>query len=223
MKELDLDRYSIVYYNSLYLADISEYIKQRNCDVEYLEKTRYDVADLDETYLQSKIQPDGGVLWLKDKLTFRLYPILISELKYQGTNKGRQKNKLKAQAAGNAIERGGKYAVQLQSLFQYESSIFPYCMFVYGDDFSTDSNGLPNSVASQVCYAKLISMQPGLNKLNTVYTSDNIPNSYNHICKPYTIMAREDKWTSGEMVKILLQLSSDSIQYYINNVIPVVK
>ncbi len=55
------------------------------------------------------MKPDGGILAIKSSKDSTLtYPILISEVKNQGTNDLRAKEGLRQQAQGNAIERLGK-------------------------------------------------------------------------------------------------------------------
>lgn len=74
----------------------------------------------------SSIRPDGGILYIQgkpgDKLT---YPILIAEVKNQGTNVLRAKEGLPKQAKGNAIERLGKNLIGLRTALMRES-IFPF-------------------------------------------------------------------------------------------------
>jgi len=68
----------------------------------------------------SSIRPDGGILFLqsKEKDDPFTYPILISEVKNQGTNDIRLKEGLAKQAKGNAIERLGKNLIGLESVAQ---------------------------------------------------------------------------------------------------------
>ena len=65
-----------------------------------------------------------------------LYPILITEVKNQGTNALRIKEGLKEQARGNAIERLGKNVIGLRTALSSES-IFPFVCFGFGCDFSS--------------------------------------------------------------------------------------
>ena len=79
------------------------------------------VAELRHTYPDmgfhyhfgnSSIRPDGGILYIQGKAGDKLtYPILIAEVKNQGTNDLRAQEGLPKQARGNAIERLGKNAV----------------------------------------------------------------------------------------------------------------
>jgi type II restriction enzyme len=78
------------------------------------------------------MKPDGGILFaVKDKARI---PILIVEDKVQGTNDTLFEKKLKRQATGNAIERGGKNIRGAEMLFA-NTDIFPYILFASGCDF----------------------------------------------------------------------------------------
>jgi len=56
------------------------------------------------------MRPDGGILYIVTK-DEQKYPILITEMKNQGTNDLRLKEGKKKQAKGNAIERLGKNVI----------------------------------------------------------------------------------------------------------------
>lgn len=59
---------------------------------------------------RSAIRPDGGILFLRGQpKDAHSYPILIVEVKNQGTNTMRIKEGLAKQAKGNAIERLGDW------------------------------------------------------------------------------------------------------------------
>ena len=77
----------------------------------------------------SSIRPDGGILCIRGKPGDRLtYPILIAEVKNQGTNDLRAKEGLPRQARGTAIERLGKNLIGLRTALMRES-IFPFVCF----------------------------------------------------------------------------------------------
>ena len=72
-----------------------DFIKRKGVRKEF----NYEFAD-------RTIIPDGGILYLiKNKEKF---PLVIAEIKRQGTNKERLKEGKAKQATGNAIERLGK-------------------------------------------------------------------------------------------------------------------
>ena len=83
------------------------------------------------------MKPDGGFLYLLDKNSNK-YPILIVEMKKQGTNDEVIATKGKKQASGNAIERLGKNVIGLRTWMKNES-IFPFVCFGYGWDFKPES------------------------------------------------------------------------------------
>ena len=107
------------------------------------------VAELRHTYPDtefhyhfdsSSIRPDGGILYIQGKTGDRLtFPILIAEVKNQGTNDLRAEEGLPKQAKGNAIERLGKNLIGLRTALMRES-IFPFVCFGYGCDFVADSS-----------------------------------------------------------------------------------
>jgi Restriction endonuclease EcoRI. len=84
----------------------------------------------------SFINPDGGFLFV-NKNNEQL-PILISEVKNQGTNDQRLKEGKKKQSKGNAIERLGKNVIALRR-FTEKEKIFPFVCFGYGCDFEKKS------------------------------------------------------------------------------------
>jgi type II restriction enzyme len=60
------------------------------------------------------MKPDGGIMFIVDKNNIK-YPILITEMKKQGTNDEVIAMTGKAQASGNAIERLGKNVIGLRT------------------------------------------------------------------------------------------------------------
>jgi type II restriction enzyme len=115
---------SLVHEKQWYLRDIVAELRHTNPDM-----------DFHYHFGSSSIRPDGGILFLQgkpdDKLT---YPILIAEVKNQGTNDLRSLEGLPVQARGNAIERLGKNLIGLRVALMRES-IFPFICFGYGCDF----------------------------------------------------------------------------------------
>jgi type II restriction enzyme len=60
------------------------------------------------------MRPDGGILYLIDGENNK-FPVLITEMKKQGTNDRIITMAGKAQAVGNAIERLGKNVIGLRT------------------------------------------------------------------------------------------------------------
>jgi len=86
----------------------------------------------------SSIRPDGGILHIRGKAGDKfMYPVLIAEVKNQGTNDLRAEEGLPKQAKGNAIERLGKNLIGLRAALMREA-IFPFVCFGYGCDFEAD-------------------------------------------------------------------------------------
>ena len=67
-------------------------------------KPAFPKVDFHYFFGSSSLRPDGGVMFLVDRKMKR-YPILIGEVKNQGTNDKRATEGLAKQAKGNAIER----------------------------------------------------------------------------------------------------------------------
>lgn len=149
-------------------------------------------------FASSTIRPDGGVLFMEDKRG-KKYPILIAEVKNQGTNVLRVKEGLSVQAKGNAIERLGKNVIGLRTALLRES-IFPFVCFGYGCDFAPTSSILDRVVT--------IAMFGKLNKTYLHNEGDTV--RFNR----GSFYFREEKWTAEEMAKIMYEIAEGSILYY---------
>ena len=151
-------------------------------------------SERENTYMS----PDGGVLSILDNED-NAYPILISEVKHQGTNKERMKEGKKKQAMGNAIERLGKNVIGIRTAMIRES-ICPFVCFGYGDDFHEGS-----SIRDRVVTIAMFGM------LNKTYLHNEGPHgrvdrgSFYFRCK---------KWTPEEMAAVMLDIADRSILYY---------
>lgn len=86
----------------------------------------------------SFVKPDGGILCVKIKN--KLYPILISEAKKQGTNDERLLEGKNEQSKGNAIERAHKNYNEFLLCYCSKLSYLPYIMFAHGCDFHKGSS-----------------------------------------------------------------------------------
>src|ERR1039458_1778773 len=87
---------------------------------------------------RSYMNPDGGILSVVDK-EGNAYPILISEVKNQGTNDKRKEEGLPPQSQGNAIERLAKNLIGFRTVMLAEG-IMPFVCFGYGCDFESGSS-----------------------------------------------------------------------------------
>ena len=115
-----------------------------------------DYPDVDFNYHSEKsfIKPDGGFLCILGKENSSLIcPILISEVKNQGTNDQRKLEGKGPQARGNAIERLGKNLIVLRTALMKEH-IFPFVCFGYGCDFEEGSTIL-DRVSTMAMFGKL--------------------------------------------------------------------
>lgn len=147
----------------------------------------------------SSIRPDGGILFLKpparDKLS---YPILISEVKNQGTNDLRAQEGLPKQAKGNAIERLGKNLVGLRAALMRET-IFPFVCFGYGCDFEPSSSIL-DRVTTMAMFGEL----------NKTHLHNEEHGRFNR----GSFYFRPEKWSVQEMSTVMLDIAERSILYY---------
>ena len=146
----------------------------------------------------SSIRPDGGILSLLDD-DGNKYPILISEVKNQGTNRKREEEGLKKQAMGNAIERLGKNVIGLRTALMHEA-IFPFVCFGYGCDFEETS-----SILDRVTTIAMFG------KLNTTYLHNTGDGGRLNRGSFYF---RDPKWSVDEMQTIMYDIAERSIFYY---------
>lgn len=147
----------------------------------------------------SSIKPDGGILYIcgqsGDKVS---YPILIAEVKNQGTNVLRAEEGLPKQAKGNAIERLGKNLIGLRTALMRES-IFPFVCFGYGCDFEPDSSIL-DRVTTMAMFGKL----------NKTYLHNEQGGKFSR----GSFYFRPEKWSADEMYEIMKDIAERSILYY---------
>ena len=155
--------------------------------------------DLHYHFEKSHIRPDGGILGIKsvedDALT---YPILISEVKNQGTNDMRAKEGKPKQARGNAIERLGKNLIGLRTALLRES-IFPFVCFGYGCDFEETSSILDR-----------VSTMAMFGKLNKIYLHNEEDGRFNR----GSFYFRSEEWTVDEMFEIMKDIAERAVLYY---------
>ena len=127
-----------------------------------------------------------------------IYPIVISEVKNQGTNDLRLKEGKKKQAKGNAIERLGKNVIGFRTALMRES-IFPFVCFGYGCDFAPDS-----SILDRVTTIAMFG------KLNKTYLYNEEQGKFNR----GSFYFREKKWSVNEMFEIMKDIAERSVLYY---------
>lgn len=145
------------------------------------------------------MQPDGGILSIVDGDATE-YPILISEVKNQGTNDLRLAEGKKKQAMGNAIERLGKNVIGIRAAMLGEG-IVPFVCFGYGADFADDSSIL-DRVAT-------IAMFGRLNEIHVVNVGNR--EQFNR----GSFFFRKKRWSNNEMREVLVEVGRRSIHYYL--------
>ena len=146
----------------------------------------------------SCMSPDGGIYTIEDK-TGKRYPILISEVKNQGTNDIRAEEGKEKQSKGNAIERLGKNVIGFRTALLGET-IFPFVCFGYGCDFEDDSSILDRVVT--------IAMFGPLNTISVVNQGEG------GVFNRGSFFFRSEKWSEPEMLKVLHEVAKRSIHYY---------
>ena len=199
----------IDYLEHRFPRDLKGYRLEFKKDISYSEmmgvvKAKKLRSEFDTTFMDRKIKPDGGVIWLEktdDSKPPRL--ILVSEVKKQGTNKAREKEGLKKQAQGNAIERLGKNLTGIKAMMNHEK-ITPFVCFGWGCDFSA------NYTKDDFVMSK-VSMLNEFYKLNKVYVYKRDGDSNSNSFAPVSMYFREKRWTRKEMFEILKEVGEDAI------------
>lgn len=169
------------------LRDIVEELRLAFPDVEF-----------DCKFPNTSMRPDGGVLSLRDQDEC-LRPILITEVKNQGTNDQRRAEGKTSQARGNAIERLGKNVIGFRTAMLTEK-IVPFICFGYGCDFAEDSSILDRVTT--------IAMFGPLNRINVVNQGES--GMFNR----GSFFFREQRWTVDEMAELMFEVASRSVHYY---------
>lgn len=179
---------TFTHQNQWYLRDIIDELRKCFPDI-----------DLHYHFESSRIQPDGGILSIKSNEDNLLtYPILISEVKNQGTNDLRAREGLPRQSRGNAIERLGKNLIGLRAALLRES-IFPFVCFGYGCDFEPESSILDR-----------VSTMAMFGELNKSYLHNEEGGKFNR----GSFYFRVEKWTVDEMFEIMKDIAERSVLYY---------
>ncbi len=170
----------------------------RLSEVVGLLRKHFPEVDFSYHFETSAMRPDGGILSIRD-LEGQLFPILIVELKNQGTNDLRALEGKPPQARGNAIERLGKNVIGFGTAMMNEG-ITPFVCFGDGCDFDESSSILDRVVT--------IAMFGSLNKVRVVNEGDR--GQFNR----GSFFFRREAWTVREMTDIMYQIASRSVHYY---------
>ena len=145
------------------------------------------------------MRPDGGILSLQ-RNDGKTYPILITEVKNQGTNDIRAREGKPKQSKGNAIERLGKNVIGFRTAMITEG-IFPFICFGDGCDFE-DGSYILDRVTT-------IAMFGRLNQINLHV--DGLPHAR---FDRGSFFLRPELWTAEETRVPMLEIAKDAVYYY---------
>lgn len=188
--------WDIEFSSEIEIKYMIDFIKRKNIRHEFC----YDCID-------RKIIPDGGVLYLVNTKTKNKLPLVIAEIKRQGTNKERVQEGKAKQATGNAIERLGKNLTGIKAMMNYEK-ITPFICFGWGCDFAVDS---PETLTVR---SKIIVMNE-FYKLNEIHVFKKDGSSDVNYFDPVSMFFREERWTIPEMFDKMKEIAETSIRYYL--------
>ena len=190
---LNYPDYELKFETAIKIEDMVNFIKRKSPRTEFFM--------FDE---KRKIKPDGGVIYLINKNNGIKYPVVIAEVKQQGTNKEREKEGKKKQATGNAIERLGKNLTAIKAYMHYED-ITPFVCFGHGCDFA------PNV---QTVLTKVYLLNE-FYEINKIYVNKRDNDIYHGGFSPVSMFFREEKWTVSEMFDIMKEIAEYSIRYWL--------
>ena len=159
----------------------------------------YPSVTFGEPLPNTSMSPDGGILSIVSVDSERTFPVLITEVKNQGTNDLRAQEGLKRQAMGNAIERLGKNVIGFRAMMLNEG-IIPFVCFGYGWDFHEGSNILDR--------VKTIAIFGELNQVNV------IPEGEEGLFNRGSFFFRLEPWSLEEMSNVMFDVGSRAIHYY---------
>lgn len=167
---------------------------------EIVEGLRQEFPDVDFTTPRKGtcMRPDGGILSVVD-LEGDRHPILIPEVKNQGTNDVRAAEGKSRQASGNAIERLGKNVIGFRAAMLAEE-IMPFVCFGYGCDFEAGS-----SIRDRVV---TIAMFGPLNRISVM--NEGEAKRFNR----GSFFFREKAWSERKMAEVMHEVARRSIDYY---------
>lgn len=187
------NNYHLEFAKSIKISDMIDFIKIKGYRNEFYPNNN-----------TSSIKPDGGIIYLVDKINNIKYPLVIAEVKRQGTNKERIKEGKQKQATGNAIERLGKNLTAIKAYMHYEN-ITPFVCFGHGCDFAEDSV----SVLSKIwCLNEFYD-------INKIYVNKKDNDREHGGFSPVSMFFREAIWTKEEMFNIMKEIAEYSFRYWL--------
>lgn len=185
------ENWELIFEKQIDISYMIDFIKKRNLRAEF-----------NTDYIDRTIVPDGGILYLKNKNTQEFFPLVIAEVKRQGTNEEREKEGKKRQATGNAIERLGKNLIGIRTMMNYEK-ITPFVCFGWGCDF------IEGTVLSKVV------MMNQFYNLNQIYVFKKDGDANLNDFSPVSMYFRKKPWSKEEMFNIMKEIAEASIRYYL--------
>jgi type II restriction enzyme len=165
--------------------------------IDHLKKI-YPTVDFGTASDTSFMTPDGGITFIVGKDGER-YPLLIAEVKNQGTNDLRAAEGKAKQAQGNAVERLGKNVIGFRT-YMLNEAIFPFVCFGDGCDFNPGSSILDRVLT--------IAMFGNLNQEHTMNVGPH--NEFNR----GSYYFRGPYWTADEMYARLMPVARKAVFYY---------
>ena len=188
--------YDLEFFHQIEVKYMIDFIKRKNVRYEFNMK-----------FADRMIVPDGGILYLVNKKSNQKFPLVIAEIKRQGTNKERLSEGKAKQATGNAIERLGKNLIGIRAMMNYEK-ITPFVCFGWGCDFALDTEETGTVLSKVVMMNEFYD----LNRIN-VFKKDG--NSDVNYFSPVSMFFREERWTVDEMFDVMKEIAETSIRYYL--------
>lgn len=185
--------YHLSFEKSIKISEMIKFIKIKSSRLEF-----YNYDD------KRAIVPDGGIIYLVDNIKNIKYPLVIAEVKHQGTNKERIKEGKSVQATGNAIERLGKNLTAVKTYMHYES-ITPFVCFGHGCDFAEDSKTVLTKIW---CLNEFYD-------INKIYVNKKDNDKEHGGFSPVSMFFREEVWTTDEMFDIMKEIAEYSFRYWL--------
>lgn len=187
------ENYHLEYARSIKISDMINFIKSRGVRSEFY---IYDDG--------RSIVPDGGIIYLVDDVKNIKYPLVIAEVKHQGTNKERELEGKEKQATGNAIERLGKNLTAIKTYMHYEN-ITPFVCFGHGCDFASNEFTVLTKV---LCLNEFYD-------INKIYVNKRDSDRDHGGFSPVSMYFREEVWSANEMFDIMKEIAEYSFRYWL--------
>lgn len=194
--DTDFPDWELDFEHSIQIGYMINFIKRKHMRMEFETK-----------YADRSIVPDGGILYLVNKHNKEKFPLVIAEIKRQGTNKERIREGKEKQATGNAIERLGKNLTGIKTMMNYEN-ITPFVCFGWGCDFALDTE------ETGTVLSKVVTMNEfyPINRIQVFKKDGDASHNY---FSPVSMFFREEQWSVQEMADIMKEIAETSFRYYL--------